>query len=241
MRKASNVVRVGFVLAVLSVVACSRDPAAGALGAPCARAAASAQRFAGPHGSRSVLDQRAEPGGSEVLTGDTEIATGAASVRRVRETARLDSRGNLVRGEIAIEGVSGAVVTERVTMDVPTGTVEVWRAGTGTTVERVANDAPWAYAPSDGGALVSTPLAAWIAFRAARTSAVVRVVRPDATGDPMSYLAPTDQLALPTEAGTTVVLNHDGIDVSGEFVESVRLLDLGVTLTRGPDPTGPGS
>ena len=80
---------------------------------------------------------------------------------------------------------------------------------------------------SADGLLASTPIAAWIAARAVAAGAVVRVLEPERQE---SYLVPIDQIAVPTEKGTTVVLDDDGIDTDDDFVTQVRLSDRSIRL-----------
>ena len=49
-----------------------------------------------------------------------------------------------------------------------------------------------------------------------------------------AWQVPGDQVAVPTELGTTVVLGGDGADVGAAFVDRVRLVDQAVTLERIP-------
>jgi hypothetical protein len=87
------------------------------------------------------------------------------------------------------------------------------------------------YAPSadDDGAFIATPVAAWVALRAASTADVVRVLEPERQ---RSYLMTVDQVAVPTERGTTLALGSDGVDADAQFISELRLLHGAVTLAR---------
>ena len=226
--------------APLVICGCSRDPAPAAGGGPTPSPTRSYQ-YAG-RGAFSRVEQRVAPDGAQALRSDTLISSGAGATttRSVRlvESASLDAAGRLVHADICRTVAGVQQVCFR--LDRPSGTVSIERTGAEPFEWRVPDDVPWVYQGSarEGGELVSTPLAGFIAARAATGVETVRVVEP---GRQRSFLSPVDQVAVPTEHGTTVVLDGDGIDLRDGFVEEVRLVDRGTTLSLLPQPPDPGS
>jgi hypothetical protein len=176
-------------------------------------------------GTGARVTRTALPDGSERLHGETEIVLGARSKRCVVEDVTLDPRGRLTRGEIAVAASCAGDPEARVTLDPASGTV----ASAGARWS-VPTDAPWVYAPEVvPGKITVTPVSAWVARRAAIASPAlveVRLAHNDA------WKVPSEQIAVPTENGTTIVLGGDGADVSPSFVERIRMVDYGVTLVR---------
>jgi hypothetical protein len=179
--------------------------------------------FSDDAGSSAWVQRVVGRDGSETLHGETSVVSGAF-VTHVVEDADLDAGGRLVRAEIRI-GADGAP-EQHVVLDFER---QAGSASTpaGLVAWPVPADAPWVYGQVARG--VSTPIAAWITLRAAEHAAMVRVVQFDARS---SYRTVPDQLAIPTELGTTVVLGGDAADVDAGFVNSVRLLDRGINLRR---------
>ncbi len=199
-------------------------------------------RYDGLAGSSRVTHELAT-GGQQSLVGRTEVARGSAPVLRtvMNETATFDARGWLHHAEVVVS--KPGVPEARYTLDARRGTVHVERAGSAPLDWRVPVDAPWLYAPASNGDsdLVLTPVAAWVALQASRAgtatagpagSSVVRVVEPERHN---SYLMTVDQVAVPTERGTTVALGYDGADVDDRFVTELRLFEGSVTLARVPE------
>lgn len=189
-----------------------------------------AYHYDGVAGTSDVTHERAADG-RESLRGTTDIALGEGFRGRTfaRETASLDQRGRLQHAELIV-GERGAAV--QYTLDPSRGAVHVVRPGAPPVDWRVPNDAPWMYAPAadaEDGAFISTPVAAWVALRAAGASDVVRVLEPE---QQRSYLATVDQVAVPTELGTTLALGADGIDADAHFITELRLLNGAVKLAR---------
>jgi len=214
------------VLGAVALAACSLESAAPP-GAP-EPTERRAYRYDGVAGASEVTHERAASG-RERLRGSTDVVAPGSPERTItRETASLDERGRLEGAEIVI-GERGAAV--QYTLEPSRGAVRVVRPGAPPFDWRVPNDAPWLYAPGlgDEGSFIATPVAAWIALRAASASDVVRVLEPD---QQRTYLMTVDQIAVPTERGTTVALGSDGIDVDAQFVSELRLLHGAVTLAR---------
>lgn len=194
--------------------------------------------YADEAGSTSRVERTILADGSEALHAVTDIASAGASTR-ITEDVRLDPRGRLVRAEIAR-------ASDRVILAAARGTVLVVRSGE-TTRRRVPADVPWVYAQvlDAAGRPVATPLAAWVAHRAAAASERVRVLGAEA-GE--GRVIPRDQLAVATESGTTVVLGYDGADVepgplpgASPFVVRVRVASLGTTLSLDEGPSAVGA
>lgn len=215
------------VLGALALAACSLEAEAppGVPDLPVHRA----YRYDGVAGSSDVTREKS-PAGRELLRGTTDVVARRGAPHRTiaREAASLDASGRLEEAEIFV-GERGAVV--QYTLEPRRGAVRVVRPGAPPVDFRVPNDAPWLYAPSseDEGTFITTPVAAWVALRAASASDVVRVIEPEAQ---RSYLMMADQVAVPTERGTTVALGSDGIDADAQFVSELRLLHGAATLAR---------
>lgn len=213
-------------LGALALGACT-EAVAPAPGGP-APAERRAYRFDGVAGASDVTFEKAADG-RERLRGSTEVATRPGETGRTvaRETASLDERGRLTEAEIVVVEAGAAI---RYTLQPSRGAVRVARPGAPPVDWRVPDDAPWLYAPGpDDEAFITTPVAAWIALRAARSADVVRVLEPERQ---RSYLMTVDQVAVPTELGTTVALGADGVDIDEHFVSELRLRQSTVTLAR---------
>ena len=196
--------------------------------AAAAKARAHAYHCSGGDGSSQVW--RSTDGDRvETLRSDTDIPLRARSTGRLHltETATLDQWGQLMSARVTASRPRAPVTA--FVLEPRAQTVRLIRDGMATVEWRVPADAPWIYRPlsSADGLLASTPLAAWVAARAAGVAPVVRVLVPERQ---QSYLVPIDQLAIATSEGKTVVLESDGIDVGDDFVREVRLADRSVTL-----------
>jgi hypothetical protein len=213
-------------LSACSLAACSQEAAA----PPSAPAPVEhrAYRYDGVSGTSQVTHEKAADG-QESLRGTTDLAAGSGNAPMfARETVRLDAQGRLGHAEIIV-GERGAAV--QYTLDPSRGAVHVVRPGAPAVDWLVPNDAPWMYAPNpdDEGTFIATPVAAWVALRAASASDVVRVLEPEQR---RTYLLTVDQVVVPTEHGTTVALGSDGVDADAQFISELRLLHGAVTLAR---------
>jgi hypothetical protein len=223
-------------LGALALAACTPDAAPSV--APMAPAGLHSYRYDGVAGSSQVTQERADSG-RESLRGTTELALqglglGGESAPRTltRETVALDAQGRLEHAEIVVSRSGGPEA--RYTLDASRGAVHVERAGSAPLDWQVPVDAPWLYSPGSApereeGDLVVTPVGAWVALRAASAGNVVRVLEPE---HQRSYLVMADQVAVPTERGTTVALGYDGVDADGRFITELRLSHGSVTLAR---------
>jgi hypothetical protein len=180
----------------------------------------------------SRVERSSDPDGAESLCGVTEIVAADGTRTAIREEARLDRTGRLAWASIA---GAGAHAADRVVLDVARGLVRLETGGSA--VEwRVPTDEPWVYpAVHDrAGERLVTPIGAWITSRAARAGADVRVLYPEAR---RSQVVPADQVAIPTELGTTVILGDDSAEIGTAFVDRVRLAGLDRTLALA-EPAG---
>jgi len=218
-------------LLTLACAACSRDAALPPLDAAPGVHARS-YHYVGSGGSSRVTRETAADG-QETLRGTTELGDAArfSSRTHLSETARIDAQGRLLHAEIVAKPVAGDV---RFVLDARRGTVRIEHHGSAPVEWHVPIDAPWLYAPasSAGGDLAVTPVAAWIALRAASTARVVRVLEPEHRE---SHLVTIDQVVVATERGTTVALGYDGVDIDQRFVTELRLVPRSVTLSRVAD------
>jgi hypothetical protein len=225
-------------LGALALAACTPESAAPPVAAAVPAGVRSYQ-YEGAAGSSEVVRETTDTG-RETLRGSTHLALGESSTDRTiaRETATIDARGHLERAEIGVAH-SGSAET-RYTLDATRGTVRIERPGAAPLDWRVPADAPWLYAPGDESTgrrapdrgaqdLLVTPVAAWVALRAARAGDVVRVIEPE---HQRSYLVMGDQIAIRTELGTTVAIGADGIDADAHFISELRLYQGAIRLAR---------
>jgi hypothetical protein len=210
---------------LLALAACAQSPTPGHGTCP-APAPEGAMTFTGERGARAHVTRSIQPDGSEVLHGETEIALGSGGRRCIVEDAHLDRTGRLSSADVA-SGTCGAAPESRFHLDPARGVV---RTGAGEWTAPRAS--PWIYTPEAlAGHAVATPVATWVAARAGAASPTLTLVQLE---QGRASRVPVDQVAIPTELGTTVVLGGDGADVGSGFVDRVRLLDESVTLTRVP-------
>ncbi|UQA62930.1 hypothetical protein [Polyangium aurulentum] len=174
--------------------------------------------FAGSAGTSAHVTRKIAADGAETLHGETEIAIGE-SRRVIVEDVTIDANGHLERAEVAVVGGEGGETRVHMRLDPSRGIAEV-RSIDGASTWRMPSEEPWVYAPWSQGGSTATPVSAWVAMRAAVASPWARVVMPEARA---GVLSPRDQIAVPTEAGTTVVLGRDGADVDGTFVARLHV------------------
>ncbi|HTV22714.1 MAG TPA: hypothetical protein VMG12_28690 [Polyangiaceae bacterium] len=186
-------------------------------------------RYDGSRGSAQVTRELGA-GGFETLTGTLALTAQQHSAAvRSSERVAIDGAGRLQRAEIAIEQANSVDVF---TLDPSRGSVRIERAGSPSIDWAVPQDAPWVYTPAalGDGSPSMTPVSSWVALRAANGAAtVVRVLDPE---HQTSYLAPIDQVAVPTELGTTVTFGGDAVDADARFITELRLSGGALKLAR---------
>jgi hypothetical protein len=221
---------VGWLLLALGQGACSRDSAdvVGGESQASARPLSRVSRLCVGSGGSSRVTLQRDADGRETVRGVTEVSPGAGAVGRLQltETATFDAHGRLLGADVVAR--EPPAPETHFALDPRRGTVRIVRGGAAVDWH-VPVDAPWTYRPasSASGKLASTPVAALVALRAANAGSVVRVLEPEREE---SYLTPADQVSVPTEKGTTVVLAGDGVDFDDQLVTEVRLLDRSITL-----------
>ena len=175
------------------------------------------------------VEQRIMPSGEERLHGQTEIQSDGSHFLVV-EDVTLDPRGRLVRAETALSGRCAGAIERRIVYDVASGAVQITDAR-GEARWSVPSDTPWVLAPGRDAQQrpIATALSGWIAIRAAALAPTLRVI--DASAK-TAYAVSADQIAVATERGMTAVIGEAGIDAGPDFVEELRLVSLGRTMTR---------
>ena len=175
------------------------------------------------------VERRIMASGEERLHGQTEIQSDGSHFLVV-EDVTLDPRGRLVRAETAISGRCPGAIEQRIVYDVAKGAVQITDAR-GEARWSVPSDAPWVVAPARDAQQrpIATALSGWIAIRAAALSPSLRVI--DASAK-TAYAVSSDQIAVATERGMTAVVGDAGIDAGPDFIEELRLVSLGRTMTR---------
>jgi hypothetical protein len=206
------------VASALAACATTPDPCQAPPPPPIGPSTAGTISFASGTGTIARVTRVVAPDGSETLHGETELLLGTTSRRCVVEDVSLDARGSLVRADVSTAATCGAAPETRSHLD-PTG-------------EGSREASAWIYTPEAfPGHAVTTPVAAWVAFRAAAVSPSLTLIELERR---KVWRVPRDQVVVPTEIGATVVLGNDGADVRAGFVEELRMTDYGVTLVRVP-------
>lgn len=234
----------GLALAALAaaLAACATTPDPCATPSPSAipPPAVDTLSFVGGAGASARVSRVVAPDGSETLHGETELSLSASSRRCIIEDVRLDARGSLVRADVSTAASCDAAPETVAHLEPARGLacVTTAQAGDGAAfhlrIPGVSGEAAasWVYTPQVlPGRAVTTPVAAWVAFRAAAVSPSLTLVALELR---QVWRVPRDQVVVPTETGATVVLGYDGSDVRAGFVERLRLADYDVTLVRVP-------
>lgn len=180
-----------------------------------------------PHADVSLT---LRPDGSEAWHGATVLYRPDGTRVAIDEEVTLDARGVLIQAEMRVHDDT-SLRHVRVTLARATGEVTIEDGARRTTSHVVLGPEPWIFTPVRGptGEAYATPLAAWVAYRATRGAAWVRLVD-GVRGE--SFVVPRDQVAVPTETGATVVLGDDGVDVDEHFVTTMRVGAARVVLNR---------
>ncbi len=211
------------------------EPAAQA--APAAAPAGTTTWFVSSAGASAEVSRVTAPDGSETLHGETVVALGPGAPRCIVEDVTLDARGALVRADVSSAASCNAEPEMSAHLDPARVLARVTEAAGTPGDEGSAHlaipgaagpDAPWIYtAALLPGRPLTTPVAAWVALRAAAISPSLTLIELEHRA---AYRVPADQVAVPTELGTTVVLGDDGADVGVGFVERIRMGREGLTL-----------
>ena len=208
-------------------IALGTDTAEGACTAPSTAELA----FVSGAGSAARVKRTVAPDGSEVLHGETELSLGEKTRRCIVEDVSLDAQGRLARADVAVAAWCGAEPESRAHLDPERGRA-TWSTRSATSEVTATSSLPWIYTPELlPGIPATTPIAAWVASRAAALSPSLALLQLERR---RAWRVPRDQVVVATERGATVVLGNDGADVSAGFVERVHLGDCGVTLVRVP-------
>ncbi|WP_437683267.1 hypothetical protein [Sorangium sp. So ce131] len=194
------------------------------------RAETKVYTFYGATGAQSRVERTVRPDGSETMASETrptragsDPAAGAAipSGGVLREYAELDASGRLVYADVSLSDASGVV--RRMILDPQHGAALLRRAGAAPGFVRLPTGEALAYAPVS--ALV-TPVAAWIARRAAQAAPSVRIFD-EATA--FSHDVLSDQLVVQDDRETFVVLGDAAVSADREFITSLPLGDAATT------------
>jgi hypothetical protein len=203
--------------------------------------------FGSSVGTSARVTRAVAPDGSETLHGETELSLRTGTRRCIVEDVRLDARGRLVQADVTTAASCDAAPETRAHLDPAAGVARVTtQTGddaaaclriSGVSGGAAPPAASWIYTPEVlPGRTVTTPVAAWVAVRAAATSPSLLLVELELQ---QAWQVPRDQVVVTTEIGSTVVLGNDGADVGAGFVEGIRMADYGVTLVRVPSSGEP--
>lgn len=187
--------------------------------------------FVSGAGSVARVTRVAGPDGSETLHGETELALNADVRRCLVEDVTLDAGGHLLQADITASASCDGEPSFHAHLDPASGVARI-ATEAGVTETVAPQGAPWIYTPEAlPGCAATTPVAAWVAMRAAAVAPSLTLIELEKR---RAWRTPRDQVVVPTELGTTVVLGSDGAEVGPEFVRRIRLADYGVTLVRIP-------
>lgn len=163
---------------------------------------------------------------TEHLSGLTQLDDGSWA----SEDATLDASGRLLRAEAKLAGPCGREheIVRRIVLDPRAGTVDI-TAPALQTRWAVPNDLPWVYAPllhveGEDEQRVTTPVAAVVALRAARVDRAVRMLDVDRF---RSHSVMVDQVVVPDEHETHVVLGDDVAEIDASLPQRLHLAALG--------------
>lgn len=157
------------------------------------------------------------------LSGITQLADGTCLI----ETATIDARGWLVRGEAHLAGPNGYA---HVVVDAAHGTVDV-TAPSLRTRWSVPTDLPWIWNPllkdGDQNIGLATPLSAVVALRGATAGEAVRALD---LRELQSHTVMDDQLVVANDESFTVVLGDDAVEIDHGLPRRIHLAALGSEL-----------
>ncbi|WP_437563996.1 hypothetical protein [Sorangium sp. So ce542] len=204
----------------------ARGAAACLPGGSIERAETKVYTFFGSAGAQSRVERAIRPDGSETLSSETRLspadagqgsaAGGAPPTGGVlREYAELDPSGRLVYADVSLSDAAGVV--KRMILDPQHGAALLRRAGRASGFVRIPTGEATIYAPV--GAIV-TPVAAWVARRAALAAPSVRMFD---EGTAESHAVLSDQLVVEDGRDTFVVLGDAALSADDEFITSLPL------------------
>ena len=185
-------------------------------------------------GSRSRVRVLRYPDGSETLVGDTVLHDAGGRGWRLQEEASIGQSGRLVRARLRLgaEGGAGEAIRE-VRLDAERGAWSISDAS-GVLAGRLPGQYPWVYGPMFGDIAPelgsATPMAAWIALRAAQGDAAVLMIDPQAGVDAVL----SDQVLVSDGPRRWVVMGEEAIEADAEFVKDApwrRSVDAAVART----------
>ncbi|WP_437321516.1 hypothetical protein [Sorangium sp. So ce385] len=188
------------------------------------RAETKVYTFFGSAGAQSRVERAIRPDGSETLSSETRLSPadaghgpgGAPPTGGVlREYAELDPSGRLVYADVSLSDAAGMV--KRMILDPQHGAALLRRTGRASGFVRIPTGEATIYAPVGS---VVTPVAAWVARRAALAAPSVRMFD---EGTAESHAVLSDQLVVEDGRDTFVVLGDAALSVDDEFITSLPL------------------
>jgi hypothetical protein len=198
-------------------------------GACAASSIACVTTFLGERGTSARVTRSRAADGSETLHGETDLTFGAHARRCIVEDVSLDARGQLTQADVAVGDSCAGPADASAHLDPAGGVVRVTTPA-GVVERRAPSASPWVYTPEVlPDRALTTPIAAWVAARAAALSPTVTLVQLERR---QVWRVPSDQVVVATELGSTVVLGDEGADVEGGFVDRIRMPDYAMTLVR---------
>ncbi|WP_437728970.1 hypothetical protein [Sorangium sp. So ce861] len=180
--------------------------------------------FFGSAGAQSRVERAIRPDGSETLSSETRLSPADAGQAPggalpaggvLREYAELDASGRLVYADVSLSDAAGVV--KRMILDPQHGAALLRRAGRASGFVRIPTGEATIYAPV--GSIV-TPVAAWVARRAALAAPSVRMFD---EGTAESHAVLSDQLVVEDGRDTFVVLGDAALSADDEFITSLPL------------------
>ncbi|WP_438030534.1 hypothetical protein [Sorangium sp. So ce233] len=190
--------------------------------------------FFGAAGAQSRVERRIRPDGSETLSSETRpsraepnrgpAAAGALPPGGVlHEYAELDASGRLVYADVSLSDAGGVV--KRMILDPQHGAALLRRAGLASGFVRIPTGEATIYAPVSS---TVTPVAAWVARRAAQAAPSIRLFDHVAAA---SHEILSDQIVVEDGRDTFVVLGDAALSVDDEFITSLPLGEVAAEPT----------
>ncbi|XYI03441.1 hypothetical protein ACMHYB_28195 [Sorangium sp. So ce1128] len=197
----------------------ARGAAACLTGGTTVKAEMKVYTFFGAAGAQSRVERRVRPDGSETLSSETRSARAEAGALPaggvLREYAEIDTSGRLVYADVSLSDAAGVV--KRMILDPQHGAALLRRAGIAPGFVRIPTGEATIYAPVSS---MVTPVAAWVARRAAQAAPSARLFDEVTTE---SHEILSDQLVVEDGHDTFVVLGDAALSVDDEFITSLPL------------------